>query len=259
MLLGLLYHYFLIKSTEKLEFFPKTRYHLYTNLLIVFIFVYFEEIMAEKTLSLADQAYEKIKDNIMDLTYPPGMSLTEAQLTRELGMSRSPVRSAIQMLQTEGLIESDYYKTMTVKNITKQDIHEIYQLRELIESSAFRYIFTSKQYEEYSYRIEEKVVRMCAAAGDVYKWEIADTDMHMEIIRAMNNERINRVYENTLSELIRIGQFSVKNGMHIPKTNENLKKMVQYMRTGNYEKSFAILKADHFEMGKDSALKECLE
>ena len=184
------------------------------------------------------------------------MPLTEVMLTKELGMSRSPVRSAVQMLQTEGLIESDYYRSITVKKITRQDIEEIYQLRELLESYAFRQIFTSGRHEEYSYRIEEKVVRMCAAAGDLYKWEIADTDMHMEIIRALGNSRINKVYENTLSELIRIGQCSVKNGMRIPKTNDNLKKMVKYMREGDYERSFAILKADHFEIGKDSALKE---
>ena len=212
-------------------------------------------IMSEKSPSLAEQAYEKIKQNILNLTYPPGMPLTEAMLTKELGMSRSPVRSAIQMLQTEGLIQSDYYKSITVKPITRQDIEEIYQLRELLETSAFRHIFTSGKHVEYSYRIEEKVVRMCACAEDLYKWEIADTDMHMEIIRSLGNSRIDRVYENTLSELIRIGQCSVKNGMRIPKTNENLKKMVQHMREGKYEKSFAILKADHFEIGKDSALK----
>ncbi len=212
--------------------------------------------MSEKSPSLADQAYEKIKQNIMNLTYPPGMPLTEAMLTRELGMSRSPIRSAVKMLQTEGLIESDYYRSITVKDITRQDIEEIYQLRELLETYAFRQIFALGKHVEYSYRIEEKVVRMCAAVGDVYKWEIADTDMHMEIIHALQNSRINKVYENTLSELIRIGQCSVKNGMRIPKTNENLKKMVQYMREGDYERSFAILKADHFEIGKDSALKE---
>ena len=217
---------------------------------------YWENTMSEKPLSLAEKAYEKIKQNIMNLTYPPGMPLTEAMLTKELGMSRSPVRSAVQMLQTEGLIESDYYRSITVKKITRQDIEETFQLRELLESYAFRQIFTSGRHEEYSYRIEEKVVRMCAAAGDLYKWEIADTDMHMEIIRALGNSRINKVYENTLSELIRIGQCSVKNGMRIPKTNDNLKKMVKYMREGDYEKSFAILKADHFEIGKDSALKE---
>ena len=88
--------------------------------------------MAEKSPSLATQAYHTIKENILNLTYPPGMVLTEAMLTKELEMSRSPVRTAIQMLQVEGLIVSDYYKSMTVKEITDKDINEIYQLRELL-------------------------------------------------------------------------------------------------------------------------------
>ena len=211
--------------------------------------------MAEKTISLADQAYARIKENILNLTYPPGMTLTEAMLTKELDMSRSPVRTAIHMLQTEGLIVSDYYKSMMVREITDQDIQELYQLRELLEGAAFKEIFASGRQEEYSYRIEEKVVRMCAASGDLYDWEVADTAMHMEIISIFENERINRIYENNLSELIRIGQYSIKNGMRIPRTNENLKKMVQYMRKNNYEKAFEILKADLFGTGKDSALK----
>lgn len=46
-----------------------------------------------------------------------------------------------------------------------------------------------------------------------------------------------------------------RNGMGIPKTNENLKKMVAYMRKGNYEKAFEILKNDHFGTGRNTALK----
>lgn len=211
--------------------------------------------MAEKTASLTLQAYERIKQNILNLTYPPGMSLTEAMLTKELGMSRSPVRSAIQLLQTEGLLVSDYYKSITVKEITEKDIREIYQLRQLIEEFAFRLIFTSGRNEEYSYRIEEKIVHMCAVSGDLYAWEVADTAMHMEIISILDNERINRIYENNMSELIRIGQYSVKNGMHIPKANEKLREMVRFMREGNYEKSFEILKNNHLETGLLNALK----
>ena len=169
--------------------------------------------------------------------------------------SPSLATQAIQMLQVEGLIVSDYYKSMTVKEITDKDINEIYQLRELLEGAAFRQIFTSGRYEEYSYRIEEKVVRMCAAAGDLYEWEIADTAMHMEIISIFDNDRINRIYENNLSELIRIGQYSIRNGMKIPRTNDNLKKMISYMRKGNYEKAFEILKNDHFGTGRNTALK----
>ena len=211
--------------------------------------------MAEKTASLAAQAYEKIKENILNLTYSPGMPLTEAMLATELGMSRSPIRAAIQMLRSEGLIVSDYYKSMTVREITDRDINELCQIRELLEGAAFRLIFSLGRNEEYSYRIEEKVVRMCAAAEDPYEWELADTAMHMEIISIFENDRINRIYENNLCELIRIGQFSVKNGMEITRTNENLKKMIEYMRKGDAEESFAILKADHFEIGRNSALR----
>lgn len=88
--------------------------------------------MAEKTASLAAQAYEKIKENILNLTYSPGMPLTEAMLAAELGMSRSPIRAAIQMLRSEGLIVSDYYKSMTVREITDRDINELYQDRKSV-------------------------------------------------------------------------------------------------------------------------------
>jgi DNA-binding GntR family transcriptional regulator len=210
--------------------------------------------MTEKHVSLADQAYETIRTNILNLTYPPGTQLTEAKLTADLKMSRSPVRAAIKMLEAEGLIISNYYKSMTVKEITAKDIREIYQLRELLEGSAFQFIFTSGRYEEYSYRIEEKAVRMRAASSDIYQWELADAKMHLEIISVFDNERINRIYETNMSELIRMGQYSVRNGMNIMQTNENLKKMVQFMRENNYASAFAILQEDHFKIGKETAL-----
>lgn len=210
--------------------------------------------MREKSVSLADQAYDAIKTNILNLTYPPGMPLTESRLSDDLAMSRSPIRTAIRMLQAEGLIVSDYYKSMTVKEITEQDVRQIYQLRELIELPAFRMIFDVGRQEEYSYRIEEKAVRMCAAANDPFGWELADAAFHMEIISIYENERINRVYENNLSELIRMGMYSVRNGMAIQKTNENLKQMVLYMRQGDYEQALDILKKDHFGTGRATAL-----
>lgn len=205
--------------------------------------------------SLADKAYETIKTNILNLTYLPGMPLTEAILAEELGMSRNPVRTALKMLESEGLIVTDYYKSMTVKEITDEDIREIYQLRELFEGAAFKMIFDTGRAEEYSYRIEEKLVHMCAVAGDLYEWEVADTKMHLEIVSIFDNARITKFYESNLSELIRMGLYSLRNGMRIGPTNTNLKKMVGFMRKNNYEKAFEILYKDHFVIGKDSALK----
>ena len=186
--------------------------------------------MAEK-ISLADQAYHTMKERILNLTYPPGMQLTETMLAEELNMSRNPIRTALKTLHAEGLVVRDYYKS-------------------------FREIFTSGRADEFSYRIEERVVRMCACAGDIYHWELADTQMHMEIVSVFDNERINRIYEMYLNEVIRMGLYSVRNGLHISRANENLKKMIRYMRSDQYEKAYEILRNDHFMIGKSSALKK---
>ena len=209
--------------------------------------------------SLADQAYEKIKNNIINLTYAPGMTLTEAMLTQDLGMSRNPIRTALKMLQTEGLITTDYYKSMRVKEISYKSVLEIYQIRELFEGAAFKIIFDSGRAEEFSYKIEAQVVHMCAAAGDSFEWELADTKMHLEIISIFENERITRFYESNLAELVRIGLYSLKSGMRIDSANANLKKMVKYMRNNDYEHAYEILHTDHFTIGKDYALESLPE
>lgn len=59
--------------------------------------------MADK-ISLADQAYHTIKERILNLTYPPGMQLTETMLADDLHMSRNPIRTALKSLHSEGLI-----------------------------------------------------------------------------------------------------------------------------------------------------------
>ncbi|MCP1100948.1 DNA-binding GntR family transcriptional regulator [Aequitasia blattaphilus] len=206
-----------------------------------------------KKASLSDLAYESIKDNILKLVYPPGSALTETGLANELGMSRNPIRTAVKQLEIEGLLLTDYHKSIIVKPITQKDIDEIYQLREILESKAFRMIFDENRMTEFSYRIEEKVVRMFANAEDIYDWEIADIEMHMEIISVFENSRINRIYENNLYELVRMGQYSVKHGMAIHQTNENLRRMVELMRSNDFEGAYSILEKDHFVTGKETA------
>ena len=100
---------------------------------------------------------------------------------------------------------------------------------------------------------------MCAVASDVYKWELADTQMHLEIDCIFNNDRITKFYETKLSKLVRECMYSLNNGKRSGPTNENLKKKVKYKRKNDYERAFAILKKDHFMQGKDSAMKEELK
>jgi DNA-binding GntR family transcriptional regulator len=206
--------------------------------------------------SLSDVAYETIKKNILNLKYPPGSSLTESSLAKELDMSRMPVRIAIQKLEGEGWFDTKFQRKILVKEVSKQDVHEIFQLRRLLEINALKMIFDENKNWEYSHRIEEKFVRMRAAQNDLFDWEKADTEMHMEIISIFENERINRIYRNNQDELIRIGVICQKKYDHIHNIHEGLYKFVEAIKNNDYKIARDILLEEHIEAGKEMILEK---
>lgn len=204
--------------------------------------------------SLSDLAYRFIKENILNLTYAPGDSVTEAGVAKDLQISRMPIRIALKRLENEDWLDSDYRKKVRVKKISKKDIIEIYQIREFFELSAIKMIFEQGLEKEYSYRIEEKLVRMRAAASNYYNWEKADIQLHMEIISIFNNERINKIYTDSLDKIIYIGMLSKKGEPHIKFINEELSLFVEALRNGDMDQAIYILKKDHLDAGKQMAI-----
>jgi DNA-binding GntR family transcriptional regulator len=86
----------------------------------------------------ATLAYEEIKRRIIDLEYPPGTKLSEAPLAEELGLGRSPIRTAFARLQGEGWVTISPQSGTYVRRPTEAEIAEIYDLRFLLETHATR-------------------------------------------------------------------------------------------------------------------------
>jgi len=86
----------------------------------------------------ATVAYEEIKRRIIDLVYPPGSKLSEAPLAEELGLGRSPIRTAFARLQGEGWVTISPQSGTYVRRPTEAEIAEIYDLRLLLETHATR-------------------------------------------------------------------------------------------------------------------------
>ena len=87
----------------------------------------------KKTLSLTEQAYKSIKEKIIKCQILPGSDISESEICEELGMSRTPVREALLRLQQENFITIFPRKGIIVSPITVKDIHEVYQIREMVE------------------------------------------------------------------------------------------------------------------------------
>ena len=81
--------------------------------------------MAEfKSVSLADQVFEKLENDIITGVYPRGEILTELKLVEALGVSRTPIREALRRLEQERLI-TDAGKGSLVLGITLEDLMDI--------------------------------------------------------------------------------------------------------------------------------------
>lgn len=86
----------------------------------------------------SDVATELLRNAIVDGTLPPGKRLKEEELARSLGISRTPVREALVMLQAEGMIDASPNRGSTVRSHNANELDDLYQLRALLEGHAAR-------------------------------------------------------------------------------------------------------------------------
>jgi DNA-binding GntR family transcriptional regulator len=92
----------------------------------------------EQDLSRAELAYKRLREGIRAGEFRPGQRLREAELATRLNVSRTPVREAIRRLASDGLIEVAPSRGMMIINLEKQQVRELYALRETLEGAAAR-------------------------------------------------------------------------------------------------------------------------
>ncbi|MGK0498954.1 MAG: DNA-binding GntR family transcriptional regulator [Oceanicoccus sp.] len=92
-----------------------------------------EVVMAD---TISDQAYEGIRESIISGELAPGRFLVEQELASTLGVSRTPVKSALRRLEVEGLVESEGNKRARVREFSEEETQEILEIRALLESYA---------------------------------------------------------------------------------------------------------------------------
>lgn len=93
------------------------------------------EHMTEGKSSLADKVFEQVETDILTGKYQKGTLLTELGLSKEMNVSRTPIREAIRRLEQENLVK-ETPKGHIVTGVSKQDICDIYDIRLKIEGTA---------------------------------------------------------------------------------------------------------------------------
>jgi DNA-binding GntR family transcriptional regulator len=89
--------------------------------------------MKQKASSLSTEIFTSLKERIIHWEYPPAHRFTEEELCDEFGVSRSPVREALQMLVENGLVMKEAYRGYSVRQPDLEEIHDLYDVRLALE------------------------------------------------------------------------------------------------------------------------------
>lgn len=153
-------------------------------------------------VTFASMVGERVRSDIIDGTLRPGSQLNEVELASSFGVSRGPVREALQRLIQEGLLRSEPHRGVFVPMMSEEDIDDIYLAREALESAAVRRI-TGAGRSAAAHKALDRVVRAMRKAEGVDDWHTVasrDLDFHNELVSAARSPRLERMFRTVISE-----------------------------------------------------------
>ena len=150
---------------------------------------------ALRTRSRADFVYDSLRDAISDGRIGGGERVREEEVARNLGVSRTPVREALQRLQQRGLLVVGAGRGLVVAQLSQQQVVELYAMREILEGSAARFAATHATAAEIGilYRLQEE---LRAAEGDPALHVSLNRQFHQAIYEAAHNRYLMQTLES---------------------------------------------------------------
>jgi DNA-binding GntR family transcriptional regulator len=145
--------------------------------------------------SAAERAYEYAKERLLDGRYAGGTLLSENDLARRLGISRTPVRQAFLQLEAEELLELYPRRGALVRPISVSEAEDVLEARLLIETHCVRRV--AAQGAELASALHESIAgqeRTLLRGG--IGFTVADREFHRTIVAANHNSILTRQYDS---------------------------------------------------------------
>lgn len=159
--------------------------------------------------SLTDRAYEHVRGQILQGALPVGAILAEATLAEELGISKTPVRQALQLLRTEGLLEVGARRQLVVRGFTPEHRNEILKIREALEQIAVETACREMPVDRIDLlRLLLLRQKRAADAHDEQEFLRLDEEFHIAIAQQANLPIVARLLEQMrgFARLMRLGR-----------------------------------------------------
>jgi DNA-binding GntR family transcriptional regulator len=154
--------------------------------------------------TLVDQVVDAIVAGAARGVILPGDRIVEAEIAQGLGMSRVPVREALRLLESQGLVVSEPYKGIRLTPVTRVRLDQLIEVRVALETAAARRVVTQGKHKGdglsgLERRIDE--LELMATRQDAYGIASADASFHRELCHLSGNEVLCTVWESLARQL----------------------------------------------------------
>lgn len=160
--------------------------------------------------SLVETITRQLETAIVSGQIPPGAKLSELALSKQLGVSRSPLREAMRRLEGRKLIERTPNKGARVAELSDRELHDLLVVREALEGIACRYAAQRMSDSEIAglrQLLKEHGTQEPVRQGTGYYQEGKDFDFHFKIVKGSRNERLTEMLCGDLYDLLRVYRY----------------------------------------------------
>lgn len=168
-------------------------------------------------LPLRDVVFNTLREAILKGDLKPGERLMELQLASKLGVSRTPIREAIRMLEQEGLAVTTPRKGAEVAKMTLKDMEDVLEIRDALDELAVR-IACQKISDEQLKQLEDmkELFEKSTQTGNVKKIAESDVTFHDVIYEATGNPKLVTLLNNLREQVYRYRVEYIKDPKNYP-------------------------------------------
>jgi DNA-binding GntR family transcriptional regulator len=161
----------------------------------------FETLQPPTLRTTPELVADEIRSSIIEGSLPPGMRLSEIHVAERLGVSRTPVREAMQRLIQEGLLRAERNRGVFVVELGLEDASDIYLARGAIERTAAGVLLRRDSKEAFAaLRVAINELKAAVAGGDWRAVVEADLHFHEVMVDAAVSQRLTKMFRTLVAE-----------------------------------------------------------
>lgn len=181
---------------------------------------------------LADWVTESLREAILHGYFEPAEKLDQDLIAAELKVSRTPVREALKVLESEGFVEIRPHRGAFIPKVTAQDISDVYEIRVLLEAEAVHQatpLIPNAVLDELEQSLNEGRAQL--RAGNAAHHFINDLYFHKTIFGYVENRLMKDVLESLDNRILRVRRYALlQPGPHLKQSIEEHWAILQAMR-----------------------------